>query len=135
MFRLILWVGPSASPTPLRDVSEADPACPQRSPPQCRVAPFPGPCLRSVEAAGTRDPRIRAASRGSLNRYWEIGAGSQIPWLVSQAPGPHSWTFLPTPLPAFQGKDSAAFSHLEDPRQCALCLKYGDADSKVRATA
>lgn len=36
-------------------------------------------------------------------------------------------------FPAFQGKDPAAFSHLEDPRQCALCLKYGDADSKVKA--
>ncbi|EGW03702.1 Histone-lysine N-methyltransferase MLL4 [Cricetulus griseus] len=31
---------------------------------------------------------------------------------------------------AFQSKDPAAFSHLDDPRQCALCLKYGDADSK-----
>lgn len=25
--------------------------------------------------------------------------------------------------------------HLEDPRQCALCLKYGDADSKVKEVA
>ncbi|XP_012585952.1 PREDICTED: histone-lysine N-methyltransferase 2B [Condylura cristata] len=31
---------------------------------------------------------------------------------------------------ACQGKGPAASSHLEDPRQCALCLKYGDADSK-----
>lgn len=58
------------------------------------------------------------------------GLEARSPELVGQAPGLHSWTFLP----AFQGKDSAAFSHLEDPRQCALCLKYGDADSKVRAT-
>lgn len=35
---------------------------------------------------------------------------------------------------AFRSKDPAAFSHLDDPRQCALCLKYGDADSKVKAT-
>ena len=126
--------GPQSSTPPL-DVSEADPACPQRSPSQCCVAPIPGPRLRSVEAAGTRDPRIGAASRGSLNRYWAVGARNLITYLVGQVPGPHSLTVLLTPLAAFQGKDSAAFSHLEDPRQCALCLKYGDADSKVRGTA
>ena len=87
-----------------------------------------------MEAAGTRDPRIRAASRGPLSRYWEVGTDARDSELVGQALGLDSGTCLPTPLPAFQGKDPAAFSHLEDPRQCALCLKYGDADSKVRAT-
>ena len=62
------------------------------------------------------------------------GLEARAPELVEQTLGPDSGTSLSTPLPAFQGKDPAAFSHLEDPRQCALCLKYGDADSKVRAT-
>lgn len=54
--------------------------------------------------------------------------------LVDQAPGSNSWISFSILLTALQGKDPVAFSHLEDPRQCALCLKYGDADSKVRTT-
>lgn len=104
--------------------------CPQRSPSQCGVAPIPGPCVRSVEAAGTGDPRVRPASRGPFGRYWEGGLQARAPEVGCQALGPDAQICLP----AFQGKDPTTFSHMDDPRQCALCLKYGDADSKVRAT-
>lgn len=65
----------------------------------------------------------------------KCGLEARAPALVGQAPGPDAWTVVPILLPALQGKDPVAFSHVDDPRQCALCLKYGDADSKVRATA
>ncbi|KAB0394186.1 hypothetical protein E2I00_015252, partial [Balaenoptera physalus] len=51
-------------------------------------------------------------------------------WRQQEPETPESGQPPGDPSTAFQGKDSAAFSHLEDPRQCALCLKYGDADSK-----
>lgn len=62
-----------------------------------------------------------------------MGVQKPGPCVGGLAPGPDSYTSLHISSLAFQGKDPAAFSHLEDPRQCALCLKYGDADSKVRA--
>uniref|UniRef100_G1RKJ5 Histone-lysine N-methyltransferase 2B n=1 Tax=Nomascus leucogenys TaxID=61853 RepID=G1RKJ5_NOMLE len=51
-------------------------------------------------------------------------------WRQQEPETPESGQPPGDPSAAFQGKDPAAFSHLEDPRQCALCLKYGDADSK-----
>ncbi|XP_064345327.1 histone-lysine N-methyltransferase 2B isoform X1 [Camelus dromedarius] len=51
-------------------------------------------------------------------------------WRQQEPETPESGQPPGDPSTAFQGKDSAAFSHLDDPRQCALCLKYGDADSK-----
>ncbi|XP_077889202.1 histone-lysine N-methyltransferase 2B isoform X1 [Ictidomys tridecemlineatus] len=51
-------------------------------------------------------------------------------WRQEEPETPESGQPPGDPSAAFQCKDPAAFSHLEDPRQCALCLKYGDADSK-----
>uniref|UniRef100_G3RKX1 Histone-lysine N-methyltransferase 2B n=1 Tax=Gorilla gorilla gorilla TaxID=9595 RepID=G3RKX1_GORGO len=51
-------------------------------------------------------------------------------WRQQEPETPESGQPPGDPSAALQGKDPAAFSHLEDPRQCALCLKYGDADSK-----
>uniref|UniRef100_A0A8C8YHN3 Histone-lysine N-methyltransferase 2B n=1 Tax=Prolemur simus TaxID=1328070 RepID=A0A8C8YHN3_PROSS len=51
-------------------------------------------------------------------------------WRQQEPETPESGQPPGDPSAAFQGKDPAAFSNLEDPRQCALCLKYGDADSK-----
>ncbi|NP_083550.2 histone-lysine N-methyltransferase 2B isoform 2 [Mus musculus] len=51
-------------------------------------------------------------------------------WRQQESETPESGQPPGDPSAAFQSKDPAAFSHLDDPRQCALCLKYGDADSK-----
>lgn len=51
-------------------------------------------------------------------------------WRQQESETPESGQPPADPSAAFQSKDPAAFSHLDDPRQCALCLKYGDADSK-----
>ncbi|XP_004463182.2 histone-lysine N-methyltransferase 2B isoform X1 [Dasypus novemcinctus] len=51
-------------------------------------------------------------------------------WRQQELETPESGQPPGDPSAASQGKDPAAFSHVEDPRQCALCLKYGDADSK-----
>ncbi|XP_041509565.1 histone-lysine N-methyltransferase 2B isoform X2 [Microtus oregoni] len=51
-------------------------------------------------------------------------------WRQQESESPESGQPPGDPSAVFQSKDPAAFSHLDDPRQCALCLKYGDADSK-----
>lgn len=96
----------------------------------------PRPWTMSTLSGGSRSqrPQNQGSLQGTPQQVLGNGAEAGTPDLVGQALGPDPGTSLPTLLPAFQGKDPAAFSHLEDPRQCALCLKYGDADSKVRAT-
>ncbi|XP_058531187.1 histone-lysine N-methyltransferase 2B isoform X1 [Ochotona princeps] len=51
-------------------------------------------------------------------------------WRQQELETPESGQPPGDPSAAFQGKDPTTFSHMDDPRQCALCLKYGDADSK-----
>ncbi|XP_045148649.1 histone-lysine N-methyltransferase 2B [Echinops telfairi] len=51
-------------------------------------------------------------------------------WRQQEPETPESGQPPGGPSAASQGKDPAAAPPVEDPRQCALCLKYGDADSK-----